>query len=269
MPSDTKTILITGASTGIGAAVAQHFVDQGWNVAGSMRSPEKAGSWAEADNAFAPKLDVTDRGSIEEGVEATLARYGQIDVLFNNAGVSAAGPVEGATAEEIENIFNVNLTAVVHTTKAVLPAMRSRSSGLIMTTSSVSGLIPSPGTALYAASKFGVEGLMEAWRYELSIHGIRVKLIEPGPIKTEMLTENEPSKHDAYVAIQGSGDKVLRRLQKIMIPAEKAADLIYQAATDPSDRLRYLINPPGPVVALRKWLPSPLWKRVMMRMMTP
>ncbi|MEM6912350.1 MAG: SDR family oxidoreductase [Pseudomonadota bacterium] len=267
MPSP-KTILITGASTGIGAATAQYFVDQGWNVAGSMRTPDKAGAWATAENAFVPRLDVTDRASIEEGVTETLARFGKIDVLFNNAGVSASGPVESSSAEQIENLFNVNLTAVVHATKAVLPSMRQNGAGLIMTTSSVSGLVPSPGAALYAASKFGVEGLMEAWRYELSIHGIRVKLIEPGPIKTEMLMENEIGRHEAYAAVRASGDKVMRRLQKMMIPAEKAAEQIYQAATDPSDRLRYLINPIGPVVTLRKWLPAPLWKRIMMRTMT-
>ncbi len=265
MANDKKTILITGASRGIGAAVAAHFVKQGWNVAGSMRSPENAGEWAKADNAFALKIDVTSTESIKQGVQETINRFGKIDVLYNNAGVSLIGVAEAASQDAIDNLIQVNVASVIHTTNTVLPFMRKQGGGLIMTASSISGLVPTPGVVFYVGTKFAMEGMMEAWRYELSLHDIRVKLLEFGPVASEMTTAYDLLDHEAYETVAAITERMNAAIDRVIIEPEEAARQVYEAACDPSERLRYRINIPWAIVFFKKFLPDFLWNRGMRR----
>jgi NADP-dependent 3-hydroxy acid dehydrogenase YdfG len=171
-------MLITGASSGIGEATAKYFLAKGWNVAATMRSPDLAGSWA---------TGTSDPMSIATAIDLTLERFGQIDVLVNNAGYALMGPIEGVTAEQLHQQFQTNVFGVVATMQGVLPLFRAQGHGTIINVASIGGRIGFPMTASYHGTKWAVEGISEAMRYELEPLGIRVKIIEPGGTKTNFI----------------------------------------------------------------------------------
>src|SRR5262249_23271707 len=179
----TQTVLITGSSSGIGRATAQLFAQRGWNVAATARNPAALAPLAHANLLTLP-LDVTEEASIAAAVAATTARFGSLDVLVNNAGYGLFGPLEGTTAEQLEAQFRTNVFGVVAMIQQVVPLMRQRHSGTIVTISSTGGRVASPFASAYHASKFALEGLCESLRFELKPQGIRVKLVEPGHVKT-------------------------------------------------------------------------------------
>lgn len=175
-----KSILVTGASSGIGAAIASRLARDGHHVVGTARKPDSKNP----DGTPMLQLDVTSDDSVRSCVAAFLERQGHIDVLINNAGYLQSGAVEEVTLEQAHAQFETNYFGVVRMVKAVLPAMRAQKSGLIATTSSLAGLVPLPFWGHYNASKFAIEGLMETLRHELKPLGVRVALVEPGAIKT-------------------------------------------------------------------------------------
>jgi NAD(P)-dependent dehydrogenase (short-subunit alcohol dehydrogenase family) len=254
-----KTVLITGASSGIGEATAKYFLQKGWNVAATMRSPETK-RWAKNLNAICPRLDVTLPETIISAINETLAQFGRIDVLVNNAGYALMGPIEGVTQEQLERQFQTNVFGVVSTIQAVLPIMRQQSSGSIINVASVGGRIAFPMTASYHGTKWAVEGISEALSYELRPHGIRVKIIEPGGIKTNFIHQGAIwAVHSEYVE---TIDKVQRFMEKIndSLPEPSGvAKAIYQAAIDRSQRLRY--SPHAEIFfLLHSLLPDRLWR---------
>lgn len=238
-----KTILITGASTGIGRTTALHFHQQGWNVVATMRSPEKETELAAMEGVLVTKLDVTNAASIEAAVAEGIAKFGQIDVLLNNAGYGAYGPLEAFSMEKIERQFDTNVIGLLAVTKAVLPHMRARKSGFIVNISSIGGQMTFPLGTLYHGSKFAVEGLSESLHYELAAFGVKVKIIEPGMIKTdfggrsfdfvndESMVEYQPTVQSLFATFGEAGAN----------PSEPqvVADAIWSAVTDGTDTLRY------------------------------
>jgi NAD(P)-dependent dehydrogenase (short-subunit alcohol dehydrogenase family) len=162
-----KTVLITGASSGFGRGASLFFKEKGWNVAATMRSPEKARAWAEPASLYTPKMDVTDYASMQSVVEEVATRFGGIDVLINNAGFGMLGPLEGAAFDDIKRQFDTNVMGVIALTQLVLPHMRAAGSGVIVNISSVGGRVTFPLYATYHATKFAMEGLTEALQYEL------------------------------------------------------------------------------------------------------
>jgi NADP-dependent 3-hydroxy acid dehydrogenase YdfG len=128
----SKTILITGASSGFGKGAALLFKSKGWNVAASMRSPEKAEAWATTAGLFAPRLDVTDRASMQSAIDETVSKFGGIDVLVNNAGFGLMGPLEGASPADIRREIDTNLMGAIEMTQLVLPLMRAARDGVII-----------------------------------------------------------------------------------------------------------------------------------------
>jgi len=180
-----KTVLITGASSGIGRATAELMARRGWHVAATARDPEALRDLGGAPNVAAFRLDVTGEASVVAAVAAVVDRFGGIDVLVNNAGFGVFGALEGATAEEVEAQFRTNVFGVVTLIRHVMPVMRGRRSGTIVNVSSIDGRMAAPFSALYYASKFAIEGLSESFRYEASLHGVRVKLVEPAHFKTD------------------------------------------------------------------------------------
>ena len=180
-----KTILITGASSGIGKATATHFQARGWNVVATMRTPEDGAGFSSFDNVRVAALDVTDAASIDAAVEFAIDQFGSIDALINNAGYGAYGPLEAFDMDRIRRQFDTNVIGLLAVTKAVLPHMRAANSGTIVNISSIGGQMTFPLGTLYHGTKFAVEGLSEALHYELEAVGVKVKIVEPGMIATD------------------------------------------------------------------------------------
>jgi len=244
----SQTILITGASSGIGKATARFFQEKGWNVVATMRVPKKEQELTKLDNVLVTRLDVTDADSIQSAVEEGLKSFGQIDVLLNNAGYRAYGPLEAFPMEKIERQFNTNVIGLIATTKAVLPHFRARNSGTIVNISSIGGQIAFPMGSLYHGTKFAVEGFSEALHYEMNSIGVKVKVVEPSGVKTDFGGRSLDFHNDEnlfeYQEMVGKLMATMRTLQveKFSGPFV-VAEVIYQAVTDGTDQLRYRATP--------------------------
>ncbi|MEM8773971.1 MAG: SDR family oxidoreductase [Pseudomonadota bacterium] len=238
-----KTILITGASSGIGATTAKHFQARGWNVIATMRNPDNAGELASLENVLVVRLDVTDPSSILAAVQAGIDRFGRIDVLLNNAGYGAYGALEAFSMERIRRQFDTNVIGLLEVTKAVLPHMRANCAGKIINISSIGGQITFPLGTLYHGTKFAVEGLSEALHFELEPIGIHVRIVQPGMIKTDFggrsfdmaMDENLPD----YAPVYNAMGKVFGTLAANPSEPETVAEVIWEAAIHEGNRLRY------------------------------
>ncbi|MCY4179449.1 MAG: SDR family oxidoreductase, partial [Litoreibacter sp.] len=238
-----QTILITGASTGIGKATAMHFQAKGWNVVATMRTPENGAELEALDNVVVTRLDVTDPSSVASAVKLAHDTFGSIDVLLNNAGYGAYGPLESFDRDRIKRQFDTNVIGLLETTKSVLPHMRAAKSGTIINVSSIGGQITFPLGTLYHGTKFAVEGLSEALHYELEAVGIKVKIVQPGMIATDFAGRsfdfaNDPAIEE-YQEIIG---KFMAMSANQALPPSKpevVAEVIWTAVTDGTDTLRY------------------------------
>ncbi|CAN7738933.1 SDR family oxidoreductase [Caballeronia sp. LjRoot31] len=243
----SKTILITGASSGIGRASTALFAAKGWNVVATMRHPDAS---LEADNLLVEKLDVQDVDSIQHAVDAGIARFGAIDVLLNNAGYGQYGLFEALSREDIQTQFDVNVFGVMNVTRAVLPHFRARKSGVIVNVGSGAGIFTLPMISLYCASKFALEGFSEALSYELASQGIGVKLVDPhGGVTSTRFNERLAQSAASSDALKDYDNFVGRTSEAFAnlaaasnITAEEVAHVIHGAATDGTDRLRYLVG---------------------------
>ena len=241
-----KTIVITGASSGIGKASAAYFAAQGWAVAATMRRPERETELNAVDGVSLYALDVTDERSIASAVRAILGDHETVDVVLNNAGYGLAGPFEAASVEEVKRQFDTNLFGLMSVTRAFLPHFRERRSGLFLNVSSIGGRVTFPFISLYHSTKWAVEGFSESLSYELSVLGIRVKIIEPGGVKTDFggrslavaSREGLTDYDDSFAAFQKNSTAMAEGGSS----AEYAAEAIFSAAVDESDRLRYLVG---------------------------
>lgn len=236
------TILITGASSGIGKATALRFHAEGWNVIATMRDPATS-DFAELDNVLVTRLDVTDPASIIAAVTAGIDRFGAIDVLLNNAGYGAYGPLEAFSTDRIRRQFDTNVIGLLEVTKAVLPHMRTRRSGAIVNISSIGGQVTFPLGTLYHGTKFAVEGLSEALHYELEPLGIRVRIVEPGMIQTDFGGRSFDFAMDDgltdYAPTAEAMGRLFGKLASNPSSPEVVADVIWRAANASDDRLRF------------------------------
>jgi len=192
----SKTVLVTGSSTGFGRDTAETLARSGHHVVASMRAT--AGKNREHAQALRRRasaenldleiidLDVTSSESVERAVASVLERRGGIDVLINNAGVAAAGVSEAFTLDQAQALFDTNVFGILRTLRAVLPGMRGRRDGLVINIGSILGRVTFPFFGLYGASKFAVEALTESFRYELSQLGVEVVLVQPSAYPTSM-----------------------------------------------------------------------------------
>lgn len=182
----SRTALVTGASSGIGAAVAGALAADGHRVLAAARRLDRLERLAAQTPGIVPlELDVTDSNGAESVIRSAAGETG-VDLLVNNAGFAAVGPVEAIAEEEVRRQFDVNVHGLLTVTRAVLPGMRARGRGRILNISSVVGRVSFPGMGIYSASKHAVEALSDALRVEVSSTGIQVVLIEPGFVKTEI-----------------------------------------------------------------------------------
>ena len=261
----SRTILITGSSSGIGRATAEHFQQKGWNVVATMRTPEKAAAWAQQHNLTLARLDVTDTASIRQAITETLAQFGSIDAIVNNAGYGLVGPFEASTPEQVERQFATNVTGLMNVTREIIPHFREHCNGVIINVASMGGRITFPLYSVYHGTKWAVEGFTEALLYELQPFNVRVKIIEPGPIKTDFYDRSmDLMKKPGLTAYDPFIAKAMPNMNKAGENApgpEIVAKTIYRAATDGSWKLRYQANTMG-LLTLRRLLPTGLFMSI-------
>ncbi len=241
-----KTVLITGASTGIGKATAIYFQEKGWNVIATMRSPEKEEELKQFENVLVERLDVTDINSINKAIANSIDKFGKIDVLVNNAGYGAYGPLEAFPRENIVRQFNTNVIGLLDVTQAILPHFRKNKDGMIINISSVGGRATFPLGALYHGTKFAVEAISESLAFELESIGVKVKIIEPGTIATDFAgrsfdfqnDENLKEYQPMVTALMTGLQNVISDTNRIA-PPSTVAEVIFEAATDDKNKLRY------------------------------
>lgn len=253
----TKTILITGASTGIGKMTAIYFAEKGWNVAATMRTIDKGADLLKFPNIRLFKLDVLDERSIEQAVADTIEVFGGIDVLYNNAGYGLVGAFEAMSEAQIRRQFDTNVFGVMNVTRIVLPHFRSRRAGTIITSSSMGGLVTFPLWSIYHSTKWAIEGFMESLQYELRPLNIKVKNIEPGAIQTEFENSMEFVSTPAYEPYAPTVHSKMLDSYKGAPGADSVAKKVWQAANDQSWRLRYVVgSQAGLLVMLKRILPG-------------
>ena len=251
-----KTILITGASTGIGKATAIYFAQQDWNVAATMRLKDDTAipDFANYPSISIFNLDVTDNESIKKAVSEVIRKFSGIDVLFNNAGYSLAGAFEASTDEQIRKQFDTNLFGVMNVTRAVLPHFRKRKVGMILNTTSSGGVLTFPLYSVYNSSKWALEGFMEALQYEVKQFNIVIKNIEPGTVKSEFVNNISfvsNADYDNYA--QKVQQNTLDSYKDAATP-ESVAKVVYTAATDNSSKLRYPATSQAKSAFFFRWL---------------
>lgn len=240
-----KTILITGSSTGIGRATAKKFQQEGWNIIATMRTPEKEEELNTLDNVLVTRLDVQDGDSIKAALDAGIAKFGKIDVVLNNAGYGLMGTFESADDASVRRQFDVNVFGLFDVTRAALPHFRANKGGMFINISSVGGKITFPLISLYHSTKFAVEGFSESLHYELADAGIKVKLVEPGGVATDFGGRSMDFKHNEELSEYNEFvGKAMANFQNLMNEGnmstpEMVADIIYGAATDGTDTMRY------------------------------
>ena len=239
----SKTVLITGCSTGIGKTVAVYFQAMGWNVAATMRNPENETELIELENLKCIRLDVQDEDSIEKAIAETMSAFGAIDVVVNNAGYGTIGPFEAASNEQIYRQFDTNVFGVMNVTRAILPYFREKRQGTIINIASLGGRMTFPLYSLYHASKWAIEGFSESLQFEVRPFNIRIKIIEPGSTRTDFFGRSqEVIVKKGLVAYDSYVNTVVPNLQKSGANAPEpdgVAATVYRAASDNSWKLRY------------------------------
>lgn len=239
-----RTIFITGASAGLGKATAKLFQSKGWQVIATMRYPEKETELTRLKNVMILKLDVTDAAQIDNTVQQVLSQY-PVDVVLNNAGYGLIGPLEAFSDAQITRQIDTNLLGVIRVTKAFTPYFRNKGDGVFITISSMFGLVGYPTCALYSATKWALEGFCECMAYDLATFGVRVKTIAPGGIQTDFAGRSlDGAQHDAYLPLMAKVSEGYseEKINSYSTP-QQIADVIYEAATDNKDQLRYLAGP--------------------------
>lgn len=271
MKTTPKTVFITGASSGIGLATAGYFHEQGWNVVATMRHPEKRHTpLHEIGLPEILHLDVTDETSIFEAVNQTTKKYQRVDVLVNNAGYAVYGPFETTSTDQIRREYDTNVFGLMAVSRAFLPVFRNQKGGTLINVASMGGRIGFPLYSIYNSTKWAIEGFSESLMYELKPLNVKVRLIEPGVVKTDFYdrsldradTSNLP---DAYSGIIARGKKTLGDYpnQKGTDP-EVVAREIFRAAIDTGWRLRYTVGPDAQQAQFfRRLIPEEMFFRVM------
>lgn len=219
----SKTVLITGTSSGFGRDAAETLAKAGYRVFASMRDPsgknrERANVlWAQSIDVV--PLDVTDETSVERAVQAVLSKAGRIDVLVNNAGMASAGITEAFTPAQALEVFDTNVIGLLRTARAVLPSMRRAGEGLIVNVGSILGRVTFPFFGVYGASKFAVEALTDSLRYEVSQFGVEVVMVQPSAYPTSMYSSAQtPADADrvaSYGAVRDIPGKMLQQFVAI------------------------------------------------------
>jgi short-subunit dehydrogenase len=260
-----KVILITGASTGIGRETVKLFQAKNWHVAATMRRPEESADLQKIADVECIRLDVTEIDSIKSAIAETLEKFGRIDVVVNNAGYGVVGPFEATTLEQVDRQFQTNIIGLMNVCREIIPYFREQKHGYIVNVASLGGRITFPLYSVYHATKWAVEGFSESLQHELNRFNIRIKIIEPGPIKSDFYERSAVfAEQEGLHAYDHFVGKVLPNMQKAGEEAPDGsvvAQTIYDAVTDDSKRLRYSVNTKG-LLFVRRVLPDAMFHRL-------
>ena len=270
------TVLITGASSGIGLATALYLAEKSYSVIGTSRSAERLATLDEhaARKGLAVtglELDINSDEAVDGAVPRLVDDHGAIDVLVNNAGYGLWGPVESVSMEELKAQFETNLFAAVRLIKAVLPGMVRQKRGTIVNVSSVAGRVATPFNGAYAASKFALEGLSEALRVELWPHGVRVAVVEPGIFRTDFMknqvvAERADSEDLPYAPYMERYRRRHGTYEKLTADPVKVARAIHKIVRSRRPRFRYPVGPEARLGMLgARFLPERLFQALLSR----
>jgi NAD(P)-dependent dehydrogenase (short-subunit alcohol dehydrogenase family) len=241
----SRIVLVTGASSGIGRAVARHLHGLGWRVYGTSRRP--AAVTTDATSVPLLEMDITSDASVERAVAELLAREGRIDAVVNNAGFGIAGAIEDTSIDEARAQMETNFFGTLRVCRAVLPAMRAQGHGCLVNVSSIAGVVALPFQGLYSASKFAVEGMSEALRMEVAPFGVRVALVEPGDFHTGFTSSRSvvaAARSDSpYASLQAAALGVAEHDETKGATPEAIGPLIEKIIAARSPRLRYSVGP--------------------------
>lgn len=277
-----KVILITGASSGIGAALAQVLAEQCPEIrlvlaarrAERLEDVAIACRQAGADVLVVP-TDMTQPSQIEALAAAALHQFGRVDAVVNNAGYGQMGPIELIPTAAVHQQFTVNLLAPLTLIRALIPSMRSQGGGRIVNISSLGGRLAFPFGGLYSSSKFALEGLSDALRMELEPFNIAVSVVEPGPVSTEFFDVSQRSLEGAianpadtpYRAAFEQLEQLQTQLERQMWSSERVARVIVKALRDRHPRPRYVAATGGNILlflmtkVLPTWMVDDFWQR--------
>lgn len=259
----SNTVLITGASTGIGKAAAEKFLAQGWNVVATMRDPS-ASTLAAHERLLVAPLDVTDHNSIEAALVTAKGKFGTLDAVVNNAGYGLTGTFESMSDEQVRRQFETNVFGLMAVSKQVIPLLRE-TRGALINVASMGGRTTFPFFSVYHATKWAVDGFSESLAYELAPQGIRVRIIEPGAIKTDFYGRSNEFVHDRklgdYNDLVDRGFKTMNAAGEKGASPKRVADAIFKAAADRGDKLRYLVGADAKgLLAIRRVLPFGVYR---------
>ena len=252
----TKTVLITGSSSGFGKATVEHFLNNGWNAIATMRSPKE--SFGNSNQLLVTQMDVTDSDSISRAIESGIEKFGRIDAVVNNAGIGLLGAMEATPVSTIKDIFGTNVFGVMEVVAKIIPYFREQKSGTIINVTSNTALTPMPLVSVYAASKTAIEGFSESLAYEMSIFNIRVKIVEPGYSPTTNFTSNNSNRMQGLIPefYADYATQLLQNLQNQTAGYTKESDVaekVFAAATDNSNKLRYPAGSDSETSAQLRW----------------
>ncbi|MBY0496949.1 MAG: SDR family oxidoreductase [Cyanobacteria bacterium] len=242
-----KVVLVTGASSGLGAATAAWLAASGHRVYAASRR----GSVDPLSDAVPLRMDVDDDQSVGDGTEHILLREGRIDVVVNCAGYGVFGSIEDTPLPMAQAQFNTNVFGVMRVCQRVLPVMRRERAGLIVNVTSIAGELSLPFQGIYSATKFAVEGLSEALRAEVRPFGIRVVLVQPGDFRTGFTDARRtvPSNGGAYAERSSRALEIAARDERAGADPQQLARLIARIVGSPRPRFRYVVGP-----AAQEWL---------------
>jgi NAD(P)-dependent dehydrogenase (short-subunit alcohol dehydrogenase family) len=258
--------LVTGASSGIGQASATLLAHGGFQVFGTSRN-RVAGAVPQFPLL---ELDVRSDTSVGAAVKTVVDQAGRIDVLVNNAGYAQSCALEEVQLEEASAQFETNVYGVLRVTQAVLPGMRRQRSGRIINISSVLGQVAPPFLGVYAASKFAAEGITEAWRAELRPFGIYVSLVEPGFVRSNIVSNAASHVIDEYDLQRAAAAAFARQGLANGLAPSTVAKVVLRSATTPRPALRYRVGRTTSVlIGMKRFLPEPLFEQLAIRAFSP
>jgi NAD(P)-dependent dehydrogenase (short-subunit alcohol dehydrogenase family) len=256
----TKTVLITGVSSGIGQATAALLAGRGFQVFGTTRSHDLT---PPVPGVTMIRLDVTDDAAVQEGVQSVLKQAGHLDGLINNAGYMLIGGLEETSMAEAREQFDANVFGPLRMINAVLPAMRARRRGRIVNIASVLGFLPGPYMGIYTASKHAIEGLTETLDHEVRQFGVRAVLVEPSFTRSNLGNNGKvaATSIDAYAAPRARAEASIRRAIEGGSHPKAVADVVYEALTAASPRLRYPVGEGVLFKQLRRFVPASMFDK--------
>jgi NADP-dependent 3-hydroxy acid dehydrogenase YdfG len=262
-----NTVLITGASSGIGMETALLFAKKGWRVIATLKNPVFSTPFADIKNIATYMMDVRDKGSIKTCIKQVIKDFGKIDVIVNNAGVYTTNPLELTADETMDDLIETNIKGFLQTTKVLIAHFRANKSGIIVNVSSIAGRVTFPFQSVYHTTKWAIEGFSESLYYELKPLNIKVKVVEPGMVKTNIYNSVLDFPFEQYpVDYQKNFKKWHRYLMKNFkngYQPEVDAKTIYKAVNSNSSRLRYTSDfTTKAVFFLRSLLPLRVFQRI-------